>query len=105
MFSCKNEENKDDAPQPMQNEMHQPETDKQAAVALANRSGLALLVLGDSERSCGEWGDRSSLSLPKDQPELLLRVLETGVPTVLVLVHGRPVSFDIEPSSNSFGHD
>jgi len=32
MFSCKNEENKDDAPQPMQNEMHQPETDKQAGV-------------------------------------------------------------------------
>ena len=62
------------------------ETDKQAAVALANRSGLALLVLGDSKRSCGEWGDRSSLSLPKDQPELLLHVLETGVPTVLVLV-------------------
>ena len=49
------------------------EADKAAAVALANRSGLALLVLGDSERSCGEWGDRSSLSLPSDQPELLLR--------------------------------
>ncbi|MBZ9730742.1 DUF3347 domain-containing protein [Salegentibacter sp. JZCK2] len=25
IFSCKNEENKDDAPQPMQNEMHQPD--------------------------------------------------------------------------------
>ena len=67
------------------------EADKAAAVALAQKSAMALLVLGDSPRSCGEWGDRSTLALPADQPELLRRVLDTGVPTVLVLIHGRQV--------------
>ena len=41
--------------------------------------------------------------LPADQPELLRRVLETGVPVVLLLVHGRPVSFDTDPSANARG--
>jgi beta-glucosidase len=77
------------------------EKQKAAAVALAARSGLAILVLGDSEHSCAEWGDTSSLALPNDQPELLRRVLETGVPTVLLLIHGRPASFEIERSSNA----
>lgn len=76
---------------------------KAAAVTLANQSSMALLVLGDSEKSCGEWGDRSTLALPADQPELLRRVLDTGVPTVLVLIHGRPVSFDCDPSTNAGG--
>jgi len=80
------------------------EADKAAAVALAQKSAMALLVLGDSEKSCGEWGDRSTLALPADQPELLRRVLDTGVPTVLVLIHGRPVSFDCDPSTNSGGY-
>jgi beta-glucosidase-like glycosyl hydrolase len=44
-----------------------PEADKAAAVALAARSGLAVLVLGDSVKSCAEWGDRSALTLPADQ--------------------------------------
>jgi hypothetical protein len=80
-----------------------PESDKAAAVALAGSSGLALLVLGDSGHSCGEWGDSSTLALPSDQPELLRRVLETGTPTVLVMVHGRPVSFGTDPSANAGG--
>lgn len=80
------------------------EADKAAAVALAQKSAMALLVLGDSPRSCGEWGDRSTLALPADQPELLRRVLDTGVPTVLVLIHGRPVSFGCDPSTNSGGY-
>ena len=25
-----------------------------------------VLVLGDSEKSCGEWGDRTTLALPQD---------------------------------------
>ncbi len=76
------------------------ESIKANAVALAKRSSMAIVVLGDSMRSCGEWGDRSSLSLPQDQPELLRRVLETGTPTILILVHGRPVSFKSDPSND-----
>jgi len=81
-----------------------PEADKAAAEALAKRSSIALLVMGDSTKSCGEWGDRDSLSLPGDQPEVLRRVLETGVPTILLLVHGRPVSFATDPSANPAGY-
>jgi hypothetical protein len=29
------------------------------AVTLATKSDIAVLVLGDSEKTCGEWGDRS----------------------------------------------
>src|SRR4029078_10475 len=38
----------------------------------------------------GETRDRASLDLPGVQPDLVRAVLETGTPTVLVLVAGRP---------------
>ena len=63
-----------------------------------------VLVLGDSEKSCGEWGDRTTLALPQDQPELLRRVLDTGVPVVLVLINGRPVSFETDPRVSAGGY-
>jgi beta-glucosidase len=40
--------------------------------------------------SCGEGYDRNELGLPGVQGELARAVLETGTPTVLVLVSGRP---------------
>jgi beta-glucosidase len=65
------------------------------AVALAARSDVAVLVLGDragltDDCTSGESRDRSSLDLPGVQEELARAVIETGTPTVLVLVVGRP---------------
>jgi beta-glucosidase len=68
------------------------------AVALARRSDLIVLVLGDNEQTAREayandhLGDRSSLGLPGEQESLALQIVTTGKPVVLVLINGRPAS-------------
>ena len=82
-----------------------PDPDEEAAriaeaVALARSVDVAVLVLGENEQTCREgWsrthlGDRDSLDLPGNQEPLLRAVVETGTPTVLVLVNGRPLSIN-----------
>ena len=66
------------------------------AVALASRSDVAVLVMGDkagltNDSTSGESRDRASLDLPGVQEELVRTVVETGTPVVLVLVGGRPM--------------
>ena len=71
------------------------------AQTAANQSDLAIVVVGDSSEgvgyngsaSCGEGADRPSIDLAGVQLDLLDAVLSTGTPTIVVLVHGRPVSF------------
>jgi beta-glucosidase len=69
-----------------------------AAVALARKSQVAIVVVGDNEMTSREayapnhLGDRSDLGLPGQQEELVRAVLATGTRTVLVLIHGRPLS-------------
>ena len=82
------------------------------AVEAARESEVAILCLGgastrefgavfdatgaivpgkfEAEMDCGEGADVSSLRLPGCQNELFRRVMETGTPTVVVLVQGRP---------------
>jgi beta-glucosidase len=65
------------------------------AVALAARSDLAVMVMGDKagltdECTSGESRDRSSLDLPGVQEDLVRAVVATGTPVVVVLVAGRP---------------
>ena len=65
------------------------------AVALASRSDLAIMVMGDKaglteDCTSGEGRDRMSLDLPGVQEELVRAVIATGTPVVLVLVTGRP---------------
>ena len=69
------------------------EADLAAAVSIAQDADITIAVVGDSMRSCAEFGDRDSLDLPSDQLELLARLLALGKPLVLVLVHGRPATF------------
>ncbi|HEU4993525.1 MAG TPA: glycoside hydrolase family 3 N-terminal domain-containing protein [Gemmatimonadaceae bacterium] len=70
----------------------------QEAVALAQASDVAIVVVGDNEFTSREaWaeehlGDRNSLGLPGQQEELVDAILATGKPTVLVLINGRPAS-------------
>jgi len=69
-----------------------------AAVGLAQRSDLVVLVLGDNEQTAREayennhLGDRASLGLPGEQERLALQIAATGKPVVLVLINGRPAS-------------
>jgi beta-glucosidase len=68
------------------------------AVALAREADAVVIVVGENESTCREaWardhlGDRDDLGLLGRQEELILRVLEAGKPTVLVLVNGRPLA-------------
>jgi beta-glucosidase len=62
------------------------------AVELARRSDIAVLVLGDDEKTVMENVDRDDITLPGVQEELLEAVVATGRPVILVLLHGRPVA-------------
>lgn len=75
-----------------------PDTSGIAAAAdAARRANLAIVVVGDKaglapDCSTGEFRDRTALGLPGVQEELVRAVIETGTPTVVVLVNGRPCS-------------
>lgn len=62
------------------------------AVALSKEAQVAILTLGENSRISGEGHDRLRLGLPGRQEELLEAVAATGVPVVLVLQNGRPLS-------------
>lgn len=69
------------------------------AVKLAADSDVAIVCVGGDTKSAreafyrpGVRGDRSTLGLLGNQKELVMQVLETGTPTVVVLMGGRPFS-------------
>ncbi len=69
----------------------------QAAVETARKADVAILVVGENEstnREAGEdhRGDRDSLDLLGAQNELVKAIVETGTPTVVLLINGRPLS-------------
>ncbi|REE70569.1 beta-glucosidase [Paenibacillus taihuensis] len=64
------------------------------AVRLAAESELAIVVLGESADMSGENNSRVSLDIPEPQMELLQAVHATGVPVVLVLSNGRPLTIE-----------
>jgi beta-glucosidase len=71
-----------------------------AAVDTAKKADLAVLVVGETEATNREaWseehlGDRDSLDLLGAQDQLIQSIVETGVPTVVVLINGRPLSIN-----------
>jgi beta-glucosidase len=68
------------------------------AVGIARAADIALLVLGGNEDTNKEgWadnhlGDRDSLDLVGRQNDLVKAVLETGKPTIVLLISGGPLS-------------
>ena len=60
-----------------------------SAVALVRRSEFTIVVAGIEE---GEFRDRSSLSLPGRQEELILRAAATGKPVIVALVGGSAIT-------------
>jgi len=78
-----------------------PELDKarlSAAVETMSKADVGIVVVGENEQTSREgWssthlGDRDSLDLLGRQDELVSRLLATGKPVVVVLLHGRPNS-------------
>ena len=70
------------------------------AVEVARKADVAVVVIGETESTNREaWseqhlGDRDSLDLLGAQEELVRRVVETGTPTVVLLLNGRPLSIN-----------
>ncbi len=69
-----------------------------AAAELAATADVAIVAVGDNEQTSREaWaethlGDRTDVTLVGEQEELVRAVVATGVPTVVVLIHGRPLA-------------
>lgn len=70
------------------------------AVEVAKAADVAIVVVGGNEQTSREaWagnhlGDRSDLHMVGQQEELVHAVVETGTPTVVVLIHGRPLAVE-----------
>ena len=62
------------------------------AAEKAKAADVAIVVVGESSEMSGEAGCRSSLDLPGVQERLVRDVCDTGVPVVMVLLNGRPMS-------------
>jgi beta-glucosidase len=62
-----------------------------AAVSVASRNDVVVLVMGELAIMSAEAASRASLALSNGQQELLEKVVATGRPVVLVLVNGRPL--------------
>lgn len=65
----------------------------------ARKADLAIVVVGENsmrymwkDKTCGENVDRYELSLVGLQQQLVEEIYATGVPTIVVLVNGRPLS-------------
>ncbi len=71
-----------------------------AAAEIAKKADVAIVVAGENEGTIREgWaedhlGDRDSLDMPGAQTELVKSIVETGTPTVVFLVNGRPLSIN-----------
>ena len=72
----------------------------QEAVELARGADVAIVVVGENERTNREaWaenhlGDRDSLDLIGYQDRLIQAIVETGKPTIVFLINGRPLSIN-----------
>ncbi|HYM76835.1 MAG TPA: glycoside hydrolase family 3 N-terminal domain-containing protein [Candidatus Dormibacteraeota bacterium] len=88
-----------------ENKVEQPDPAKEvesirAAAAIAKKSDVAIVVVGENESTNREaWseqhlGDRDSLDLLGSQEALVRAVVETGTPTVVLLINGRPLSIN-----------
>jgi beta-glucosidase len=71
-----------------------------AAAETARKADVAIVVVGENETTNREaWseqhlGDRDSLDLLGAQDQLIKAVLETGTPTIVLLINGRPLSIN-----------
>lgn len=63
-----------------------------SAVNDAKKGNVVILALGENNWLSGEGNDRSKLGLPGKQSELLKAIYKTGVPVILVLQNGRPLT-------------
>ena len=54
-----------------------------------------ILAVGIDQSITGEGRDRTNITLPGQQPELVSRIIALKKPTVLVLVNGAPLGIEM----------
>jgi beta-glucosidase len=64
------------------------------AIALAKKSDLVILTLGEAEDMSGEGASRADLKLPGDQLKLFDAITAMGKKVVVVTMSGRPLELD-----------
>ncbi|MGE0489378.1 MAG: glycoside hydrolase family 3 N-terminal domain-containing protein [Vulcanimicrobiota bacterium] len=72
--------------------VHADETDLASALAAARGAESVVLVLGEIADWSGESRNRTRLGLPPEQLAMALEVARLGKPTVVLLMHGRPLA-------------
>ncbi|HVM33087.1 MAG TPA: glycoside hydrolase family 3 C-terminal domain-containing protein, partial [bacterium] len=73
-----------------------PQSLIQQAVDAAKQAQVAVVVAGERQFMSGEAESRTSLNLPGRQEEMIEAIQKTGVPVVLVLMNGRPLTIPWE---------
>ncbi len=72
------------------------------AKALASKSDVILLCLGEKKGWSGENASRSTIALPGIQEELVMELKKLGKPVILILSNGRPLELNrLEPLSDA----
>ncbi|QPH41751.1 glycoside hydrolase family 3 C-terminal domain-containing protein [Pedobacter endophyticus] len=72
------------------------------AIALASKSDVIVLCLGEKKEWSGENASRSTIALPQIQEELAMELKKLGKPIILVLSSGRPLELNrLEPLSDA----
>jgi beta-glucosidase len=72
----------------------------QAAAGIAHKADAAIVIVGENEGTNREaWsenhlGDRDSLDLLGAQDALIRAIVDTGTPTIVFLINGRPLSIN-----------
>jgi len=65
-----------------------------SAVSIAGRSDVAILFMGNCDKTEGEARDRSNLDLPGMQEELIKEIVKTKKPIIVVLIGGSVITTD-----------
>jgi len=72
------------------------------AIALAQKSDIILVCLGEKKEWSGENASRSTIALPAIQEKLVQELKKTGKPIVLILSNGRPLELvRLEPLADA----
>lgn len=64
------------------------------AVAIALKSDIVVMAIGEAHDMSGEAKSRSDISIPGVQEELIKAVKATGKPVIVLLMAGRPMVFN-----------
>ncbi len=64
------------------------------ALNAAKQSDLAIIVVGESKDMSGEAASKTNLNLPGVQEDLIKQIHNEGIPVVVVLMNGRPLTIN-----------